>query len=274
MSESIAIVSATGETIERQDEVLPIYSITKSYIAASIFAAGIDIETRISKWFAAEIVPRGSEILVRQLLNHTSGLPDYGSSPKYLSAIQTGEVWTDEDFIDLTLQTDLLFEPGERWAYSNPGYWLLSQIVQKHCDLSFADYIEKFVLVPLRLQQTRVESGIFADDLVDYPANWVWHGLLVANAHEVVEFMNSELVKPLLALDNLTRVPIVHPDWVNPSWGYGLMVDPEVRYGHNGDGPKYSAACFRSFKSGKTGCVLCSASSEGLATSRLISMLD
>ncbi|MCZ6618148.1 MAG: hypothetical protein O7E57_08435 [Gammaproteobacteria bacterium] len=74
--------------------------------------------------------------------------------------------------------------------------------------------------------------------------------------------------------NDLISVPIDHADWKNTAWGYGLMVDRRNRYGHKGDGPKYSAACFHFMKSGLTGCVLCSAESEGTATTRLLSIID
>lgn len=274
MTESVAIVSKSGEFLESADVVLPIYSITKSYIAACVFAAGIDINERISSWFDDRLVSRGDEISVRQLLNHTSGIRDYGALPSYHEAIQSGRVWTDDDFVEITLRNGLLFDPGSQWSYSNPGYWLLSKIIQNQCNLSFTEYIEKFVTDPLGLTSTYVAAGVYADDLENHPADWVWHGLLMSNASDVVRFMNSDLVKPMLNDNDLISVPIDHPEWESPAWAYGLMVDKRVRYGHNGDGPKYSAACFHFIEPGITGCVLCSAESEGLATSRLLSIVN
>ncbi|MCZ6618149.1 MAG: serine hydrolase [Gammaproteobacteria bacterium] len=139
MSESVSIVNGSGEFLERVDVVLPIYSITKSYIAACVFAAQINIDERISAWIDNRLVPRGDEISVRQLLNHTSGIRDYGALPEYHEAIRSGRVWTDEQFADVTLHAELLFKPGNQWSYSNPGYWLLSKIIQTQCNLSFAE---------------------------------------------------------------------------------------------------------------------------------------
>jgi len=273
MAESIALLRDTDEFIQREDVILPIYSITKTYIAACVFAVGIDIDERISAWLDDSFVSRGSDISVRQLLNHTSGITDYASSPEYHEAIQSGGIWSDEDFAHLTLHQDLLFEPGSKWSYSNPGYWLLSKIVQIESGLGFDAYISKFVSKPLELKDTSVAHGTYAADLPNYPAEWVWPGLLLSTATEVVRFMTSSLVSPLYEENKLVMVPINHPDWANPAWGYGLMVDKGVRYGHNGDGPKYSSACFRFLESGLTGCVLCSAEVEGAATTRLLQMV-
>lgn len=273
MNQSIAVASGAGEFLQRDDLQLPIYSVTKSYIAASVVAAKIDIECPISTWVDAALVPRAADITVRQLLNHTSGLRDYGALPAYAAAIEAGEIWTDQDFAEHTLARPLLFEPGTRWSYSNPGYWLLSQVVQRETGLSFDGYLKRFVIEPLALERTQVALGQFADDLPNYPADWVWHGLLLSTAADVVTFMTSHLVKPLVDRHDLIQVPVQHPAWTSPSWGCGLMVDPGIKWGHNGDGPKYSAACFHDIKKNLTACVLCRTDIEGDATTRTLDLI-
>ena len=80
--------------------------------------------------------------------------------------------------------------------------------------------------------------------------------------------MRSPLVTPLL--QNLTKVPVEHPLWTDPHSGYGLMVDPGIKYGHNGDGPGYSASSFHFIDSQLTGCVIMTAKSEGEAMQALV----
>lgn len=276
--ESVAVIDAGGADLtpaaQNSELVLPVYSITKTYIAACMFAAGVDVSRKVADWFGAELVPRGGDITVHQLLNHSSGLPDYGAEPEYQAAVQEAVLWDDGQFADLTLRRDLLFEPGHGWAYSNPGYWLLGQILQRVCDLDLAACVEKFVCRPLGLQQTAVVTGQFADDLPHYPAAWVWHGLICSTAAEVVQFMRSPLVTPLLQSAGQVPVPVEHPSWREPRWGYGLMFDHQRRYGHNGDGPGYSAACYQSLDTGVTACVLCAAEQEGVATTRVLQLLE
>lgn len=69
----------------------------------------------------------------------------------------------------------------------------------------------------------------------------------------------------------LTKVPVEHPKWTDPHYGYGLMVEPNERYGHNGGGPNYSASCFHFIESGFTGCVLMRADQEEDAMDELLS---
>jgi D-alanyl-D-alanine carboxypeptidase len=247
--------------------------LVKPFIASIVFTAEINISTPIARWIGADIVPRAADISVAQLLNHTSGLRDYGGLKEYSQAIQAGETpWSDDVFGGHTLRKPLLFEPGEGWAYSNPGYWLLSKIVQTHTGLGFDEMIHRFIVEPLGLTATQVAHGQFADDLPGYPAEWVWHGLLTSSASDLVRFMMSPLIDPLLG--KLTRVPVEHPRWADPHNGYGLMVDPGSRYGHNGGGPNYSASCIHFIKSGLTGCVLMRADREEEAMNELLKQIN
>ena len=266
---SLAIVDGNGSFLTNQQGILPIYSITKTFIAASIFAAKINLEERISNWIDKSLVPDADQISVRHLLNHTSGIRDYGALVEYNDAIVTGVPWTDEQFAEHTLQKPLLFNPGQNWSYSNPGYWLLSQIIQTNTGVGFADYLQQFIIEPLDLLDTKVATGSFAYDLERYSAEWVWHGLLLSSASDLVNFMRSDLVKPLLDSRDLVRVPIDHRDWTDPRSAYGLMVDVERRYGHNGDGPHYSAACFHFITTNITACLLTRTEEAGTATEEL-----
>ena len=198
-ADSIAIADHNGHFLFLQDLLLqdaakPIYSLTKPYIAAAILAARIDPASRVSKWIDKSVLPAADRISVAQLLNHSSGLTDYGALPAYQLAVRGDTAaWSDETFARHTLQQPLLFEPGDAFAYSNPGYWLLGQILQRESNLSFDGAMHRFVLDPLGLTNTHVAQGIFASDLPDYPAEWVWHGLLISTAQDVVRFMMSDM---------------------------------------------------------------------------------
>ncbi len=268
-TDSIAIADSAGNFLKDVDAQLPIYSLAKPFIASAVFAADFDISTPISHWIDESLVPRCADISAAQLLNHTSGLRDYGALPEYVEAVRSGQpAWSDDTFADYTLRQPLLFEPGEGWSYSNPGYWLLSQIVQQECGLSFDDAIRQLVCQPLGLTSISVAHHQFVDDLPEYPAEWVWPGVLKSNARDVVRFMHSSRTRALLS--NLTAVSFEHPLWTAPHYGYGLMVEPGIRYGHNGGGPNYSASCFHFVETGLTGCVLMRAHDEDAAMKVLL----
>ena len=264
--ESVAIFDANNRAIQDGSAVLPIYSLTKTFIAATVIAAKINLSSPISRWFDSHWVPRGADINVAQLLSHQSGIRDYFSgSTAYSEAVarasqtkqqnnQPTKTWSDDTYADHTLRQPLWFEPGTSFGYSNPGYWLLVEILQKETDRSLAELINSYISRPLELESVSLAEGLFANDLPHYSAGWVWHGLLLASATDVARFMASPLIEPLRT--HLVAVVGDQPGWQKPHYGYGLMVEPGERFGHNGDGPVFSAACYKFQKSGHTLCVL------------------
>jgi D-alanyl-D-alanine carboxypeptidase len=251
--------------------VRPLYSLTKSYIAAAVFVLDIDIRRSVADWISPDWLPGGKDIRVEHLLNHTSGLSDYGALPAYRQAIADGHPpWSDETFAGHTLHRPLLFEPGSGFAYSNPGYWLLGRILERKAERDLASVLDETIFQPLALQETRMVSGQFANDLPGYPAEWVWHGLLVGSARDSAEFMASDLITPLRA--RLTPVPGNHPPWRAPHYGFGLMTEPGELFGNNGGGPGYSAACYRFESSGRTLCLLARGATDQEALTRLLTV--
>ena len=261
MSTSVAFVDNSGHVLFQEKlsagngDALPIYSLAKTFIASAICLSEIDLQAPITTWIDPSLVPDATDITVQHLLNHSSGLIDYGGLSEYQQAVsEAGPPWSDEEFAARTLQQPLLFTPGTRFSYSNPGYWLLKKILEHEHGKSWAVVLTDLITSALQLDDTRVVHGQFAKDLADYPAQWVWHGVITSSALDVARFMASELIEPLR--QNLIQVTGQQAPWVDPHYGYGLMVEPGKSYGHNGDGPGYSASCFHFVEHGITGCVL------------------
>ncbi len=268
MASSVAVIDAAGRSTGDDEHILPVYSIAKTFIASLVVEAGIDLDTPISDWIDFSWVPRAEDISILQLLNHTSGLRDYGALPLYAKAIAEGTPpWTDEEFAEQTLKLPLLFEPGTRFAYSNPGYWLLTQIIEQERGLPF-DALVDALCASLNLRHTRVAHGQFAADLPDYPAEWVWHGVILSTAADTARFMASERVAALRAPN--VAVGRAGEPWRAPHYGLGLMIEPGEMYGHNGNGPGYSASCFHLERSAVTICVLHAGEGDDVAFAELL----
>ena len=100
----------------------------------------------------------GKSITVRNLLNHTSGLPDYED----LLIKQFPN--TPEDKIPQILDAGVLklleqqssgkFAPGSRWEYSNSGYVVLAMIVEKVSGKSFGQFLQERIFTPLKMTNT------------------------------------------------------------------------------------------------------------------------
>jgi CubicO group peptidase (beta-lactamase class C family) len=100
-------------------------------------------------------------ITIRNLLSHTSGLPDdedlFSDS---LIAKYPGRIWTNEDIIPSLKsgKIQLAFQPGAKWDYSNINYNLLALLVEKLSHLKFQDYLNKYIFVPAKMFHTYPET--------------------------------------------------------------------------------------------------------------------
>lgn len=93
----------------------------------------------------------GRKITVRHLLTHTSGLPDY----EELIPAGTTLPLDDLDVVHLLMDTEHpLFEPGDKWQYSNSGYALLGMIVEIAAKKPFHDYMTDEIFQPLGMANT------------------------------------------------------------------------------------------------------------------------
>ena len=264
-----AILSPNGELTTQNDRVMPVYSLTKTIIAQIVAQLEIPSDRSVDQYFSPELLPHRG-LTLNQLLTHTSGLLDYGLLPAYTTAIQNQQTWEDEDFIQHTLRQPLLFKPGTAFAYANPGYWLLKRLIELETGLSFAATVQQFICQPLELNNTKVVQGQFAEDLPHYPAGWVWHGLVLSTAADMVRFMTQV---PGPKDEEMVDIGRPHPPWKQPHYAYGLMVEPGVMYGHNGGGPRYTASCFKFFESQTTYCVIANSDEDELAMKSLLEMV-
>jgi CubicO group peptidase (beta-lactamase class C family) len=136
-------------------------SFTKQFTAACIMLLVRDGKLHYDDHLT-DIFPEfpayGKSITIRNLLNHTSGLPDY--EDLYIRQYPN----TPEDRIPqihdaevlklLEQQTSGRFPAGTKWEYSNSGYVLLGLIVQKVSGESFGEFLHERIFVPLKMSNT------------------------------------------------------------------------------------------------------------------------
>lgn len=109
-------------------------------------------------------------ITIRQLMNHTSGLPEYFD----LCTRHTGALDTIDNQIVMQLLAEIKppldFEPGAKWQYSNTGYVVLGLLIEKLSGISIADYFTEKITRPLGLKNTY----IFHQKMKSSPQNRVY----------------------------------------------------------------------------------------------------
>ena len=107
-------------------------------------------------------------VTVRQLLTHTSGIPDY-------EEIRTYDVYrfrlTPEEVIQIAHSRPMDFAPGTGWNYSNTGYFLLSMIVERIEGSPLGQVLESRIFGPLEMTQTRMADP---EAIIDHRASGYW----------------------------------------------------------------------------------------------------
>nr|MBK9652478.1 beta-lactamase family protein [Bacteroidota bacterium] len=81
------------------------------------------------------------KITIEQLLTHTSGAGDIFRNPKFMEMKDTAK--TIASYVDLGIDEPLMFEPGEKFEYSNYGYILLGAVIEKISYMSYFNYVKE-----------------------------------------------------------------------------------------------------------------------------------
>jgi len=101
--------------------------------------------------------PRGDEITISHLLNHTSGIADLNNDLVYGNPSYMHDPITIEELIERFKYEPLEFNPGTQYDYSNSGYALLAYIIEQTSGISYNEFIEKEILTPLEMSDSVVD---------------------------------------------------------------------------------------------------------------------
>ena len=129
-------------------------SITKQFTALSILLleteGKLSLTDRLTKYFP-ELSESYSEITLKNVLQHTSGIVDYENLANRKDTTQL----RDKDVLKLLSEQDTLyFKPGTMHQYSNSGYALLSLLVERLSGISFAEFLNVRIFKPLQMNNT------------------------------------------------------------------------------------------------------------------------
>jgi CubicO group peptidase (beta-lactamase class C family) len=140
-------------------------SFTKQFTAIAIMLLVQDGKLRYDQTLAElfpDFPPYGKSITVRNLLNHTSGLPDYEDLMDAIEKVK-GPLWSpekqiqDEEVLKLLKQEEHgKFAPGTSWSYSNSGYVVLGIIVARASGKSYGEFLQQRIFAPLKMNHTIV----------------------------------------------------------------------------------------------------------------------
>jgi D-alanyl-D-alanine carboxypeptidase len=140
-------------------------SMTKSLVAAAVLrlaAEGrLSLADPLERWLPG-VLRYGDRVDLRQLLNHTGGVPDgtaaleqalYASRPGRLRA------WTPEALVARVADQPPAFPAGTAWSYSNTGYVLLGLVVEAAGQRALGQELGRSILGPLGPRDTLLPDG-------------------------------------------------------------------------------------------------------------------
>src|SRR5262245_34004640 len=146
------IIAEASESPQSQ-LLVPWWSFAKTVIAT---AALVLVDRR---QLALDAPVASAPYTLRHLLQHTSGLPDYGPNPDYHRAVAAGDPpWAIDELLQRVNASTLLFAPGTRFSYSNIGYLLLRQLIERAADANLNDTLRTLIFDPLGIKGAFVAS--------------------------------------------------------------------------------------------------------------------
>ena len=139
----------TKHTFNNPNTIFDIGSNTKQFTAAAILKlkeqGKIELSETLDKFFP-NIPADKKGITVHQLLSHSSGLVEVIG--------RDFQDITSEVYFEKLFATELLFEPGSSYSYSNAGYTLLSEIIEQRSGMGYETYMQKYLFEPAGMTQT------------------------------------------------------------------------------------------------------------------------
>lgn len=142
-------------------------SMGKQFTAAAVMMlvedGKINLDDKITKYFA-DAPKAWKNITVRNLLTHTSGLPNDYSDADYQRD------FTEDELVKRAETFPLEFAPGEKWSYSNVGYKLLGVLIGKVSGKFYGDFLRERIFKPLNMTTARIisESDIVPNRAAGY----------------------------------------------------------------------------------------------------------
>ncbi len=247
-------------------------SVTKAYVATVLLQlvgeGRLSLDDTVERWLPGAL-SYGGGVTVRQLLQHTGGVPDYVAVPYaglYTDPDQQFRAWAPRELVALVGDRPQAFPPGTAWSYSNTGYVLAGMIVEVVTGNDLAREMKRRIFRPLRLRETsfpvdratlprpylagygfllgQAQAPLLG--FTDYNPSFAWAaGAVVSDLGDVQRFFRELLRGRLLSPALLAEMTTSFPTGLGYGYGLGVVVidTPTGRvFGHQGAIPGYRNA--------------------------------
>lgn len=268
-SGAAGLVERGGTEPASADAPVRIASVTKPMVAAAVLqlvdGGKLQLDQPVEELLPG-LLPK--PVTVRQLLDHTSGLPDYLNGFDSAAAIsaRSSDIVTDDELIADALSLPWTTEPGSEFVYSNTNYVVLGRIVADLDGTTIGQSLQDRIFDPLAMTATTyptdaaiaddalhgyvLENGSYTD-VTDYDASiWSSGAAVVSTVGDLNTFFRGLFDGTLIPANLVQEMQVVSPS----GYGLGLLLggdackpgSGELVFGQRGNGFGYSTLAFAS----------------------------
>ncbi|KMJ49197.1 alkaline D-peptidase [Rhodococcoides fascians] len=267
-SGAAGLVERDGTEPAGADDPVRIASVTKSMVAAVVLQlvdeGKLQLDQRVEELLPG-LLPKS--VTVRQLLDHTSGIPDYltGLDTAQQIASRADDSVSDDELISKASAMPWRSEPGQEFSYSNTNYVLLGRIVADLDGKPVAQSLQGRIFDPLQMTDTTyptdaviagdalhgyvLENGIYTD-VTEYDASIWSSAAVVSTVGDLNTFFRALFDGMLIPQNLIDEMQVLTPS----AYGLGLLLggdacnpgSGELVFGQRGNGFGYSTLAFAS----------------------------
>ncbi|WJV50907.1 serine hydrolase domain-containing protein [Streptomyces flavofungini] len=252
----------------RGDSRFRIGSMTKMFVATVVLQLvgerRVVLDAPVERYLPGVVRGNGNDgrrMTVRQILQHTSGVPDILDHLKPQEILKDPLAHRDtRDLVNIALAHPPTFAPGKGWRYSSTGYLLAGMIIERVTGRPYGDEIRRRVIEPLGLRETFVpgdasripgphprgyvrpgENAPLVDLTAINPSVAGAGGEMISSGADVNRFLDALLGGRLLRPAQLREMKRTRPTGNPDGRAYGLGLESRplpcggLYWGHSGD---------------------------------------
>jgi D-alanyl-D-alanine carboxypeptidase len=260
-----------GGTPPTVEDVFRIGSITKVFTSIATLTliddGLVDLDAAVANYVTRLDVP--AEITVRDLLQHTSGLPNFTSHSTFYARMvdDPRRAFEPEETFALVAGDELLFDPGSQFEYSNSNYLVLGVLIEEVTGRPAADELRSRIIDPIEMTDTYLSGfepgsepfGSFTTlygskqpidfDYTSIESDAWTAGAMVSSAGDLHKLFTALVGGDLVS--NASFIAMTSDD----AYGFGLITSggaSDSLIGHDGGIVGYSTLVFHSPETGRT----------------------
>jgi CubicO group peptidase (beta-lactamase class C family) len=225
----------------KPENIFRIASMSKQFTAVCVLqlaqSGKLNLQDDIKKYLP-DYNSHGRRITIENLLNHTSGIPDFASKNDF--SAQAVLTQSPKDLMNSFMNDSLIFEPGTQWGYSNSGYVVAGLIVEKVSGMPLSKYLRENIFNPLEMfhSSTGTYDSLVKDAAYGYmnSANgkfipipymsWSWPyaaGDIVSGVDDLLKWDNALYTEKILKTEWIEKAwkPFLLPTGLTTNYGFG-----------------------------------------------------